>query len=76
MNLQNTTSNKTNWMPKPLGRKGDLNSWINRMEEVCPNPKLGELVWLNNDKKSVGYKVIGFKRGGGVIWQRGKVVWH
>jgi hypothetical protein len=43
MNLQNTTSNTNNWMPKPLGRKGDLNSWINRMKEVCPNPKLGGL---------------------------------
>ena len=76
MNLQNTTTNKNDWIPKPLGIKGDLNSWISRMAQACPNPKLGELVWLNNNKNSVGYKVIGFKRDGNVIWQRGQVVWH
>ena len=76
MRYQNTESNRNNWMPKPLGRKGDLNSWIERMEQACPNPRKGEVVWLENDKNSIGYKVLGFKKNGSTIWQRGQVIWH
>lgn len=72
---QNTTDNK-DWIAKPLNRKGDLTSWIERMAQACSTPELNKVVWLNNDKNSVGYKVIGFKRNGDVIWQRGQVVWH
>jgi len=77
MNYQeNTPNNKNNWVAKPLGKKGDLNSWIARMKEACPAPDLGQVVWLDNDKNSVGYKAIGFKGNGDVVWQRGQVVWH
>ncbi len=76
MNFQQNTTGNKGWIAKPLNRKGDLNSWIERMEKACPTPELGEVVWLNNDKKSVGYKAIGFRRNGDVIWQRGQVIWH
>ena len=46
------------------------------MAKACPNPELGQVVWLNNDRNSVGYKAIAFKRNGDAIWQRGQVVWH
>jgi len=76
MQYQQHTARKNSWVAKPLNRVGDLNSWINRMAEACPAPTLGEIVWLNNDKNSVGYKAIGFRNNGNVIWQRGQVVWH
>ena len=76
MRYQNTKSNRKNWIPTPLGRKGNLNSWIERMEQACPNPSKGEVVWLENDKNSIGYKVLGFKKNGSTIWQRGQVIWH
>jgi len=76
MRYQNTKSNRKNWIPTPLGRKGNLNSWIERMEQACPNPRKGEVVWLENDKNSIGYKVLGFKKNGSTIWQRGQVIWH
>lgn len=76
MHYQNTNSNKSNWMPKPLGRKGDLNSWVERMERACPYPELGEVVWLDGYSGRTAYKAIGFKSNGDVIWQRGKVIKH
>ncbi len=76
MTYQQNTSDTKGWVAKPLNRKGDLNSWIERMAQACPNPELGQVVWLNNDRNSVGYKAIAFKRNGDVIWQRGQVVWH
>mgnify|MGYP005992625905 FL=1 len=75
-NYQNEISKNDGWVAKPLGRKGDLNSWVEKMETACPEPELGQVVWLNNNKNSVGYKVLGFKRNGDVIWQRGQVIWH
>jgi hypothetical protein len=76
MNYQQRKSNTKRWVATPLNRIGDLDSWINRMHRACPDPQLNQVVWLNSDKKSTGYKVLGFKRTGEVIWQRGKVVWH
>jgi hypothetical protein len=75
-NYQNEISKNDGWIAKPLGRKGDLNSWVERMEAACPNPRKGQVVWLNNDKNSIGYKVLAFKKNGDVIWQRGQVIWH
>jgi len=76
MHYQNTKSNRKNWVPTPLGRKGDLNSWIERMEQACPSPELGEVVWLDGYSNRTAYKAIGFKSNGDVIWQRGKVIKH
>jgi len=45
MHYQNTKSNRKNWVPTPLGRKGDLNRWIEKMERACPAPELGEVIW-------------------------------
>ena len=46
------------------------------MAQACPNPEVGQVVWLNNDRNSIGYKAIGFKKNGDVIWQRGEVAMH
>jgi len=76
--MQNQTErlNKNGWIPKPLNKTGDLNSWKGRMLSLCPNPKLGQVVWMNNDRNSIGYKVLSFRHNGEPIWQRGQVVWH
>jgi len=75
-NYQNEISKNDAWIAKPLGRKGDLNSWVERMEAACPNPELGQVVWLDGYSAITAYKAIGFKRNGDVIWQRGQVVKH
>jgi len=75
-NYQSEISKNGDWIAKPLNKTGNLKSWIERMEDACPEPELGQVVWLNNDKNSIGYKALGFKRNGGVIWQRGQVIWH
>ena len=53
-----------NWIARPLNRTGDLNGWQQRMKKLCPEPKLGEIVWLNNLRSKVGYKMKGFNRYG------------
>jgi hypothetical protein len=73
---ENISETKNNWIAKPLGRKGDLNRWLERMSDACPNPKLGQIVWLDHDDRSVGYKAIVLKGNGDVIWQRGQVIRH
>ena len=35
------------WQPKPLNRTGDLSGWKRRMKQACPNPKQGEIVYLD-----------------------------
>ncbi|WP_010178675.1 hypothetical protein [Glaciecola sp. HTCC2999] len=74
MNYQQSIIETNRWIAKPLNLKGDLNSWVSRMKLACPNPKLNQVVWLEGNNKSIGYKVIGFKPNGEVIWQRGKVI--
>ncbi|PKI12719.1 hypothetical protein [Colwellia sp. 12G3] len=76
--------NKNQWSPKPLGLKGKLSKWQQRMVKACPSPKMHEVVWLDGEywdqvsksknKSSVAYKVIGFKACGDAIWQRGQVI--
>ena len=65
-----------NWVASPLNRTGDLDGWKQKMKNTCPNPKLGQVVWINRDRSSIGYKVISFSRYGDPIWQRGEVVYH
>jgi hypothetical protein len=76
--------NSKQWAPKPLGRKGELSKWQQRMVNACPDPKMDEVVWLDGEywdqisrskkKSSVAYKVIGFKSNGEALWQRGQVI--
>jgi len=64
------------WVVKPLNRKGDLDNWLRRMHSACPNPLVGQIVWINGNRASTAYKALGFKPNGDVIWQRGEVVDH
>lgn len=76
----------TQWKPRPLNKKGDLASWKSRMRAKCPQPKLGQIVWLDREQtdrftgektySAIGYKVIGFNSYGEPIWQRGQEVVH
>ena len=76
MQNQIRRDNKNEWIPKPLNKVGNLSSWIDKMRSLCPNPKLGQVVWMNNNKNSIGYKVLKFKYNGEPVWQRGQVIWH
>ncbi|MFA0465429.1 hypothetical protein AB4524_00825 [Vibrio breoganii] len=77
-------NNRTVWQPKPLNRKGDLNGWRRRMQQACPNPKEGQIVYLDREEfdrsegvifhSRTGYKCLGFRASGDAIWQRGQTV--
>jgi hypothetical protein len=69
-------SNNTQWVVKPLNMVGNLDKWVKRMHDACPNPSTGQIVWLNGYQARTAYKVIGFKPNGDAIWQRGEVVKH
>jgi hypothetical protein len=69
-------SNNTQWLVKPLNKIGNLDKWLKKMHDACPNPSVGEIVWLNGYQSRTAYKVIGFKSNGDAIWQRGEVVKH
>ena len=83
MSLHNNTNQ---WIPRPLNRKGNFSGWKCRMAAKCPNPSIGQLVWL--DKKytnhitgektvsAIDYKVIGFNHFGDAVWQRGQEACH
>lgn len=72
------------WQKRPLGRVGDLQGWRQRMKQLCPNPQLGQIVWLDNNhwdrttgqliQSSTGYKVISFYANGEPVWERGQVI--
>jgi len=50
-----------NWAADPSGFKsGDLKGWRDRMYELCPKPKLGDIVVVSYEKlgKKVGYKAL------------------
>jgi len=80
------TSNENNWLARPLNRTGNLSAWQQKMKARCPNPLLGEIVYLDKyytdrftgeqTNVSIGYKVIGFDRYGNPIWQRGQQIVH
>jgi hypothetical protein len=82
----NYQQNSNEWIPRPLNRKGDLSGWKGRMAAKCPNPSIGQLVWLDKEytdrvtgektKSFIGYKVIGFNSFGDAIWQRGQEAYH
>lgn len=84
MNYTHTHTNS--WLARPLNRTGNLSAWQQKMKARCPNPTLGEIVYLDKfytdkftgDKTSVtiGYKVIGFNRYGDAVWQRGQQIVH
>mgnify|MGYP003387051509 CR=1 FL=1 len=71
-----TNQSRTKWVATPLNKKGDLNSWLSRMTQACPNPVLGEIVWLSGYSSRTAYKAMGFKSNGEAVWQRGEVVKH
>ncbi len=71
------------WHAKPLNRTGDLSRWQRRMQQACPQPARGQVVYLDSthfdrgEQRSVslriGYLCIGFKPNGEPLWQRGMV---
>ncbi len=67
---------ENNWHAKPLNRTGNLNAWKQKMNGVCPEPRVGQIVSINSNGSEIGYKVLGFNRYGEAIWQRGVVVKH
>lgn len=72
------------WQPKPLNLTGNLQAWRNRMRQLCPNPTVGQIVYLDypySDSapsqptlKRVGYKFLGRAADGNPKWQRGQVI--
>jgi hypothetical protein len=73
-NIKNDSSVK--WIAKTLNRKGDFMGRKERMQEAYPDPKIEQIVWLDGEYKTTGYKVVGFKMAGSPIWQRYQIVWH
>ena len=67
---------KATWVSKPLNRTGDLSGWRKKMNQTCPNPRLGEIVWLNSSYGRISYKAVGFRSDGSAIWERGELVRH
>lgn len=71
------------WQPKPLNRTGDLSGWLQRMKQACPDPALGQVVYLDQQHfdrselrqvtQQVGYLCIGFMADGSPRWKRGSV---
>lgn len=61
-----------NWVADPSGlNSGDLNAWRERMHKECPNPKVGDIVIVTNEKngKKIGYKAK-TAEGFDTRWQR------
>jgi hypothetical protein len=75
-NIAATYESRTKWVARPLNTKGNLSIWLEKMNNACPYPELGQIVWLNGYNADKAYKVIGFKVSGDVIWQRGEVIKH
>jgi hypothetical protein len=60
------------WIPDPSGAKsGDLKAWRDRMYLECPNPNVGDIVIIINEKqgKRYGYKAL-TSEGYDTRWQR------
>lgn len=60
------------WKADPSGlTSGDLDAWRERMHQACPNPNVGEIVIITNEKsgKNYGYRA---QTAGGydTRWQR------
>lgn len=77
---------ENNWLARPLNRTGNLSAWQQKMKALCPNPSIGQVIYIDKcytdtytgDKTpvSIGYKVIGFNREGDAVWQRGQQIVH
>jgi hypothetical protein len=75
---------KNVWKPTPLNRTGNLSAWQRKMYAACPNPSVGEVVFLTTEHydqaeginmlNRTGYKCLNFKANGEPIWQRGMTV--
>jgi hypothetical protein len=72
--IATTYEPRTNWVAKPLNKTGDLEGWLSKMNRACPNPVLGEIVWLKSSYGNTSYKAMKFRTNGDVIWQRGEVI--
>lgn len=60
------------WVADPSGLKaGDLDTWRERMFNECPNPAIGDIVVVINEKKSkkIGYRAL-TSEGYDTRWQR------
>lgn len=60
------------WVPEPSGLKsGDLDAWRERMFNECPNPSVGDIVVVTNEKsgKRIGYRAL-TSEGYDTRWQR------
>ena len=60
------------WKADPSGlTSGDLDKWREGMYKACPNPEVGEIVIITNDKKDImtGYRAQ-TSDGFNTRWQR------
>ncbi|MDK9685475.1 hypothetical protein [Pseudoalteromonas shioyasakiensis] len=60
------------WVPDPSGAiSGDLKAWREKMHKACPNPEIGDIVIITNEKsgKRFGYKAK-TSEGYDTRWQR------
>lgn len=72
------------WQPHPLNKTGNLIGWKKRMRNLCPNPKVGQVVYLHSRvynqseneliENLIGYLCIDIRANGEGVWQRGKVI--
>jgi hypothetical protein len=79
-------ANKNEWVARPLNRTGNLSAWQQKMNSICPNPFIGQIVQLDKSytdrftgektESSIGYKVLAFNSVGDAVWQRGQEVYH
>jgi hypothetical protein len=70
------------WQPRPLNQKGDLDSWKRRMQNLCPSPYIGQVVYLTSSQydqiedrtinNRIGYLCINFRPNGEPVWERGE----
>jgi hypothetical protein len=70
------------WQPRPLNLKGDLQGWKLKMHNLCPNPKIGQVVYLESRgydqaegqtiNNLIGYLCINIRSNGEAVWQRGE----
>lgn len=77
-----TTEQNSHWQPRPLNLKGDLVGWKRKMQNLCPAPYIGQIVYLTSSQydraedrtinNRIGYKCINLRPNGEPVWERGE----
>jgi hypothetical protein len=72
------------WQPRPLNLTGDLQGWRLKMYNLCPNPKVGQVVYLESTgydraegrtiNNLIGYLCLNIRSNGEGVWERGQTI--